>query len=639
MVHPSVASLVGQTCGFAIGTALATFLLVFVCRFGDAHNRARLLFAACMLIANGAGLAKNMTLLWNSSADPRLLGQMRAAGFAAAAMLPICMVSLWRDDAVTSSRRRAGDLLLLYAVASSTAIAAALGIGAWCQVWLSRIPQLAFLSDQDSVGNFTFYNGLAIVVLAAFIVLPGSFHRRTTKIGLSLIVAGLALSSLSALLDEHARLPAAFASLIRVTRLQSSILVVVGVLVLFSRFRAADMFAKYAIRLLLAAGLSLSASAAIFRILKSADETTPSGRAAGIVGSAAIIAGAILLYVFLGKYSDIFVECRIFGRRDVRDVVREFRDRLDLLASKEDVLFQTRSTAAEYLGVQTDELSVQPVSPGDDHPAAAAVPIPREGTPMTLFVSLSRDKRIVLMGEIETLREICLHTGRRLGELDRERERIESARMESRLNEQLAQAELIALRAQVNPHFLFNSLNTIASLIASRPKLAETITVRLANVFRYVLLHANLPFTSLDEELSFLRTYLDVEGIRFGQRLQVEFDIESSVSHLAVPSLILQPLVENAIKHGIARKVGSSKIAVRTRRRDNSLLIIVEDNGIGLGSETNGNHSTGDGTKTGFGLRNIRERLHTLYGARASLSLTDVPSGGTCAALEIPIEE
>jgi two-component system LytT family sensor kinase len=639
MVHLSVANLVGQTCGFAIGTALATLLLVLVCRFGGTHSRIRLFFAACLLIANCAGLAKNLVLLWNASADLALLEQMRAIGFAAAAMLPVCLVILWRDEAVTSARRRAGDLLLLYAVASSTAIAAALGVGAWCQICLSRIPQLAFLSKQDSVGNFTFYNGLTIVVLACFIVLPGSFHRRTTKIGLFLVVAGLALSSLSALLDEHASLPAAVASLIRVTRFQSSILVVVGVLVLFSRFRAADMFAKYAIRLLLAAGLSLSASAAIFGFLNSANQTTPSGRAAGIVVSAAIVAGAMLLYLFVGKHSDVFVERRIFGRRDVREVVREFRDRLELLASKEEVLFQTGSTAAEYLGVHREELSVQAVSPGNDDSAATSVPIPCEGTPMTLLVALSGEKRMVLMGEIETLREICLHTGRRLGELDRERERIESARMESRLSEQLAQAELIALRAQVNPHFLFNSLNTIASLIASRPKLAESITVRLANVFRYVLLHANLPFTSLDEELSFLRTYLDVEGIRFGQRLQVEFDIESSVSHLAIPSLILQPLVENAIKHGIARKVGSSKIVVRTRRRDNSLLVIVEDNGVGLGSKTNGSHSTGNGTKTGFGLRSIRERLHTLYGVRASLSLADIPSGGTRAALELPIEE
>jgi two-component system LytT family sensor kinase len=253
---------------------------------------------------------------------------------------------------------------------------------------------------------------------------------------------------------------------------------------------------------------------------------------------------------------------------------------------------------------------------------------------MVLVVKPSSHKPVVLVGELESLQEICLHAGRRLADLDREREKIESAQIESRLNEQLARTELIALRAQVNPHFLFNSLNTIASLIPSQPKRAETITVRLANVFRYVLLHTNMPFTSLDEEIGFLRTYLDVERIRFGERLQVEFDTEPSVAYVAIPSLILQPLVENAIKHGIARKVGSSKIVVRTRRSDKSLLMTVEDDGVGSTSAPAENE-----TSTGFGLRNISDRLQTLYGARASFSLADRPSGGSCATLEIPLEE
>lgn len=638
MVHLSVPNLVGQTWGFAVGTALATLLLVLVCRFGGIHNRPQLLFAACMMLVNGLGVAKNIVLLRNPLADASSLEKMKAASFAAAAMLPICLVILWRDNAATSNRRRAGNLLLVYTVVSSAAIAAALVLGAWRQAWLSSVPQLSFLANQDSVGNFTFYNGLITLVLAG-IVLPAAFSGRTTRIGLSLMVAGLAFSSLSALLDDYATLPSAPAALIRVARFQSTILVVVGVLLLFSGFRAADIFMKYAIRLLLAAGLSLSGAAAIFGLLNSIDPATASGRAAGTVVSAAVIAGAILLYVFLGKKSDTFVEHRIFGRRDVQEVVRQFRDRLELLGSREEVVFETRSTATEYLGLKCDELSVQSLRPVGDCAPGTSVAIPYDGTPLTLVASPASGQRIMLVGEIESLRQIALYAGRRLDQLGRERERIESARMESTLNEQLARAELIALRAQVNPHFLFNSLNTIASLIASQPKRAETITVRLANVFRYVLVHANMPFTSVEEELGFLRTYLDVEQIRFGERLQVEFDAESSIAHVAIPSLILQPLIENAIKHGIGRKVGRANIVVRTRRQDESLLMIVEDNGVGLGTGTNGDHSVRDGKNTGFGLRNIRERLQTLYGARASLSLTDRPGGGSCATLEIPLEE
>jgi two-component system LytT family sensor kinase len=218
---------------------------------------------------------------------------------------------------------------------------------------------------------------------------------------------------------------------------------------------------------------------------------------------------------------------------------------------------------------------------------------------------------------------------------------MESVRLESRLSQQLVEAELRALRAQINPHFLFNSLNTIAALISLEPEKAEKFTVRLAKVFRYVLLHADQPLSAIDEEMDFLRTYLEIEQIRFGERLLVEFDVDSSVAHTAIPSLILQPLVENAIKHGIAPKVGSSRILVQAKRRDRMVLLSVEDDGIGL--FPNGKQiarplsETGSGM--GVGLQNVRERLHTMYGTAAKLSLIDIPSGGSRAILEIPIGE
>jgi len=210
-------------------------------------------------------------------------------------------------------------------------------------------------------------------------------------------------------------------------------------------------------------------------LLNAADQTT-SGRAAGIVATAAAVAAAIFLYLFVGKQSDIFIERRIFGRRDARGTVRQFRDRLELLGSEEEVLLETQAAAAEYLGMQMDELFVRGRTDIENYAPGASVAIPRgatDGATVALVASPAGGKQTVLVGEIEMLREIAQHAGRRMDELNRERERIESARMESRLNEQLARAELIALRAQINPHFLFNSLNTVASLIGSQPKRAE----------------------------------------------------------------------------------------------------------------------------------------------------------------------
>jgi two-component system LytT family sensor kinase len=634
-----LANVVGQTWGFAIGMALAILLLVLVIRFGGDRQGPRFFFAACMLVANSAGLAKNIVLLLKPSGNSISVEPLRALGYAAAAMLPLCIVMLSRDNPVSTTRRRAARVFLYYSVASGVSIAVALIVTALQDAWLGQAATLSVLSRQDAIGNLTFYNGLATVVLAWAILLPRTYDSRTIRIGLSIVVLGLVFSSFSALLESHASLPPAADGLFRVVRFQSSILVVIGMLLVFSRFRAADVFAKYALRLLLGAVLALSAAGAIAVLFASTDESTIPGRATGILASAGIIGCAIALYFFLGKQSDLVVERRIFARRESRLALQEFRDEISMLDSQSTVLSRTRSVAAEILGTALDEISIQEGTRADDRTAPDAIAIPCERAALRLVVSPANGNQLVLLGQLESLRELAAYTARRLEDLHREQERIESARLESRLNEQLARAELRALRAQVNPHFLFNSLNTIASLIVSHPHKAETITLRLANVFRYVLIHADMPFSSLDEEIGFLRTYLDVERIRFGDRLQVEFDIDSSIAYAAVPSLILQPLVENAIKHGIAPKVGNSRITVRTRRRDNSILMIVEDDGIGLRSGNDRETPLEGNGNNGVGLRNIRERLNTLYGAKTSLCLTERPSGGSCATVEIPLGE
>lgn len=326
------------------------------------------------------------------------------------------------------------------------------------------------------------------------------------------------------------------------------------------------------------------------------------------------------------------MERRIFGKPDSRLAVRQFRDRLGLLESKSAVLLATEALACEALGMKRDEVSVHDNQQRDGTGKSLYIPISFQEE-LGLVVSLAGNRRTLLSGEIGLLEEIALYAGTRLNELDREAERMESIRLESRLNQQLVQAELRALRAQINPHFLFNSLNTIAALIPAEPEKAETMTVRLARIFRHVLLHADRPFSSIDEEMYFLRTYLDIEQVRFGERLQVEFEVETSIGHAAIPSLILQPLVENAIRHGVAPKVGKSRILVQAQRRGERILLTVEDDGIGLMQKQD---KAGGG---GVGLQNIRERLQTMYGSTARLSLASIQSGGSRATLELPVGE
>src|SRR5206468_3565838 len=148
------------------------------------------------------------------------------------------------------------------------------------------------------------------------------------------------------------------------------------------------------------------------------------------------------------------------------------------------------------------------------------------------------------------------------------REAVERQSREALLLQQVTEAELRALRAQINPHFLFNSLNTIADLIVRDPSRAETMTVRLAGVFRHVLAHSCRPLTTVDDEMEFLRTYLYIEEVRFGDRLQVVFDVAAEIGGARIPSLILQPLVENALKHGLAPKPGPGRLWIRADSDD-----------------------------------------------------------------------
>jgi two-component system, LytTR family, sensor kinase len=208
-----------------------------------------------------------------------------------------------------------------------------------------------------------------------------------------------------------------------------------------------------------------------------------------------------------------------------------------------------------------------------------------------------------------------------------------SARIEHRLAEQeqlLMQARVEALANQINPHFLFNTLTSISSLIRSQPETARILIVKLSGLLRR-LLRSQEHFVTLREELAAVEEYLDIERVRFGPSLVVEKDIDEASLRVIVPSMILQPLVENSIKHGLGRKVGEGKITIKSSLRGGHAVIEVIDNGIGIPNsrmEATGDH--------GIGLRNVNERLRVIYGANYQLRLHSVPDQGTSALIEIP---
>lgn len=186
------------------------------------------------------------------------------------------------------------------------------------------------------------------------------------------------------------------------------------------------------------------------------------------------------------------------------------------------------------------------------------------------------------------------------------------------LEKRQTESELIALRAQINPHFLFNSLNSIAALVKISPEQAEEVTQDLADLFRYTLRSSEKSLVPLNEELTIIELYLSIEKARFKDRLNVEHDIEPELKHAMVPSMLLQPLVENAIKHGVNKKEGQHTIGIQITEADGFVNVVVRDSGHGF-PHKNLNKILALGT----GLSNIFQRLQLQFGNKVDGSILD----------------
>ena len=195
----------------------------------------------------------------------------------------------------------------------------------------------------------------------------------------------------------------------------------------------------------------------------------------------------------------------------------------------------------------------------------------------------------------------------------------------------LLKARMDALTAQINPHFLFNTLNTVSSLIRYDPDMARGVVIKLSNILRR-LLRKHETFVPLQEELDFIDDYLDIEVARFGRdNLVIHKQIDGATLDAFVPSMLLQPIVENALKHGLAAKLGGGELTIRTETQDGRLIIVIEDNGVGIPKER-----MAQVFEDGIGISNVHERLRVLYGADFRMDISSREGEGTRTRIEIP---
>jgi two-component system, LytTR family, sensor kinase len=196
----------------------------------------------------------------------------------------------------------------------------------------------------------------------------------------------------------------------------------------------------------------------------------------------------------------------------------------------------------------------------------------------------------------------------------------------------LQQAELQVLKMQLHPHFFFNTLNALSALIYRSPKEADRMITQLGDLFRIALRKDKAQEISLNEELDFLKTFLQIHQTLMGKRLRVEWKIEPETLSTLVPNLILQPLVENSIQHGIAPLEQGGRIEVCAKRQNERLVLQVRDSGVGLASQELQN-------EVGIGLTNTRARLKNLYGAAHRFEIATLPGEGTVVSIELPFQE
>lgn len=423
------------------------------------------------------------------------------------------------------------------------------------------------------------------------------------------------------------------------------------------RFAFADLFLRRALALLLLGALVLAVTVAFPPVLTLPGATPPP--AALVLWVAAWMAGAVsyaTLQRVAGRLVDRFVLERpdheaLRGRlaatiTDARDaamlwtgVARELNAAFDATGVWHCQIDDTPPGAPAVLlgGAARNWVATRRCEGGTTVVAAVALVPTVERPYFAVCLPARHDRRRLLSDDLQLLQITANLAGRRIDALRVAHERCEQSLREEEISRLATEAELRALRAQLNPHFLFNALTTIGYLIRDAPERAERTLMDLTGVLRAVLRRSSQEFSTLGDEVDLIRAYLDIECARFEQRLAVALDVPQELRLLPVPSLLLQPLVENAVKHGIAPTRKGGRVSVHARLQVDGtggrhLVVEVTDTGAG---GTPG--SLVAGRAQGFGLDSVERRLRTHYGSAGQLSLTTQPGVGTSATVVLPI--
>ena len=396
-----------------------------------------------------------------------------------------------------------------------------------------------------------------------------------------------------------------------------------------NRFAFYDLVVKRALLLL----MSIATLGLVFALAQPWLEQLPAGAARPWLFAVALTPVAMImpwLHARMERWLD-----RIWLGREFTPVeaVKHVLAAMQPATDEQMLLSTAEAKLSEIFGARIAVLiGAQPPPPGLSIESEVEMPSPVSDQPVRIAVLRMPGMRRILSEDLALLRSLAGVLGFMLENLRLQRKRQEQDLIAQDLRLQSSKSELKALRAQINPHFLFNALNAIASLIHTDPARADEAVEQLAEVFRYTLRRSDSEWAPLDQELTFARAYLDVEQARFGQRLTCTIDSDHLAPAPSVPSMMLQTLLENAVKHGVSqsREPGRIDVVVRTTTGE----VTIEVRNTGPGASAPGRHQR-DGE--GFGLHSVRERLKGHFGDNATFALTrDEAAGVTIARIAMP---
>jgi hypothetical protein len=463
--------------------------------------------------------------------------------------------------------------------------------------------------------------GLTIGLLAVIPALV-TVARRQLNAPRALWMATLAVVAVSAL--HLGRLHGAQESWpVELIGHHASIVLAFAILYQDYRFALADLFLKQAVTLLVLVALVFSAFSIVEPLLTAVDGRLQPSAIALLL---ALWAGTALLFPLCRRAVAGFVDRVVLRRADYGSLLQRLSDDVQQCDSSDAVLDRGCDVVATALTATSVTWETRTLHQSSDLSPREIAVWAAEPPHYVLVVGQLAGGRRLLSDDLAMLERVAFVLARRIDALRLTEERYERMLQEREMRTLATEAELRALRAQINPHFLFNALTTVGYLIQQTPSRALKTLLDLTILLRSVL-RSEGEFTTLGRERELIDCYLRIERERFEERLRFTLDIPEAMSRLAVPSLIVQPLVENAVKHGIAGARDGGTVTV-TATLDGELRIIVRNTGAPLAAR--------QAAGSGVGLENVTRRLEHYYGADASLTVTRDADGATVAELRLP---